>query len=220
MATGAASASSAASWPATPGRASWSRPRWAAGRAETRALHAGKLPRLDDRSRVNLGTDRLDLVQLHSPPTAVFARTPLCRRARHAGSRGLHRGIRGERGTSDQALTAIARPAWPGADHPERVPAQAAWTVLLRRPRRVSASRAVPLASGLLSAGTPGHHVRCRRPPQLQPHGEAFDVGETFSGVGLERAPTRRPSSRPITGGLPGGHPAQWALRGSSSSPA
>ena len=26
-----------------------------------------------DRSRVNLGTDRLDLVQLHCPPTAVFA---------------------------------------------------------------------------------------------------------------------------------------------------
>src|SRR5690348_2380163 len=48
-------------------------------------------------------------------------------------------------------------------------------------------------------------------------HGEAFDVGETFSGVGLEAGADAAAEFAALvnsgTGGLHGGTPAQWALR-------
>ena len=63
-----------------------------------------------DRSRVNLGVDTLDLVQLHCPPTAVYTNDAGVRRPRHPGRRGTHRVLRRERRDRGQALTAIARP--------------------------------------------------------------------------------------------------------------
>ena len=50
-----------------------------------------------DRSRRNLGVDRLDLVQLHCPPTPVYRRRRGLRRAGHPRRRGRHRGVRRER---------------------------------------------------------------------------------------------------------------------------
>jgi aryl-alcohol dehydrogenase-like predicted oxidoreductase len=73
----------------------------------------------------------------------------------------------------------------------------------------------VPLASGLLSG-------RYTRDTTFAPddhrsynaHGEAFDVGETFSGVGLEAGVDAAAEFAAITRALPGqGTPAQWALR-------
>src|SRR4029079_13021471 len=72
----------------------------------------------------------------------------------------------------------------------------------------------VPLAPGLL----PGVYTKnttfaADDHRNYNAHGEAFDVGETFSGVGLEAGPYGAACFAAITGGLPGGTPAQWALR-------
>ena len=138
-----------------------------------------------DRSRANLGVDRLDLVQLHCPPTPVYGCDALydALDTLVAEERIAAYGVSVE--TCAEALAAIARPGWPPADHLQRVPAQAA---------RPGAARGlggrggiivrVPLASGLLAARytldttfASDDHRNYNR------HGEAFDVGETFSGV-------------------------------------
>ncbi|GGQ54054.1 oxidoreductase [Couchioplanes caeruleus subsp. azureus] len=153
-----------------------------------------------DRSRANLGVDTLDLVQLHCPPAAVLhteavydALDTLVQEKRVAAW-----GVSVE--TTDEALAAIARPGTASVQiilnalrlKPlERVlpAAQQAGVGIIAR---------VPLASGLLSGrydehtsfGADDHRTYNR-------HGEAFDVGETFSGVdfgtGLEAVRRLRP---------------------------
>jgi aryl-alcohol dehydrogenase-like predicted oxidoreductase len=139
-----------------------------------------------DRSRVNLGVDRLDLVQLHCPPTPVYSSGAVydALDTLVAEDRIAAYGVSVE--TSDQALTAIARPG------------VASVQIILNAFRRKPLDRVlpaavaagvgiiarVPLASGLLSGRytldtvfAPDDHRTFNR------HGEAFDVGETFSGV-------------------------------------
>jgi aryl-alcohol dehydrogenase-like predicted oxidoreductase len=139
-----------------------------------------------DRSRANLGVDRLDLVQLHCPPTAVFSSDAVydALDTLVAEEAIAAYGVSVE--TADQALTAIARPgvasvqiilnAFRRKPLEQVLPAAAAAGVgIIAR---------VPLASGLLSgrytldtAFAADDHRNFNR------HGEAFDVGETFSGV-------------------------------------
>jgi aryl-alcohol dehydrogenase-like predicted oxidoreductase len=139
-----------------------------------------------DRSRRNLGVDTLDLVQLHCPPTPVFAddRVFDALDALVAEGRTAAYGVSVE--TVDEALRAIARP--------EVATVQIILNVFRRKPlERVLAAATdagvgiiarVPLASGLLSGkydettrfAADDHRSFNRR-------GEAFDVGETFSGV-------------------------------------
>src|SRR5215472_2610091 len=173
-----------------------------------------------DRSRVNLGTDRLDLVQLHCPPTAVFASDAVFDALDTLVSedRIAVYGVSVE--TSDQALTAIARPGVASV--------QIILNAFLPKPldRVLPAAAAagvgiiarVPLASGLLS----GRYTRDTRfaaddHRNYNAHGEAFDVGETFSGVGLAAGADAAAEFAAMfnsgTGGLPEGTPAQWALR-------
>ncbi|MGW4500925.1 aldo/keto reductase [Micromonospora sp. NPDC004336] len=142
-----------------------------------------------DRSRANLGVDVLDLVQLHCPPSAVFADDAvfdaldtLVAEERVAGY-----GVSVE--TCEQALTAIARPGVASVQiilnalrHKplERVlPAAAA--------AGVSVVARVPLASGLLSGRYDEHTTFAADDHRsYNRHGEAFDVGETFSGVDFD----------------------------------
>ncbi|MCZ7419783.1 MULTISPECIES: aldo/keto reductase [unclassified Micromonospora] len=142
--------------------------------------------RWTDRSRTNLGVDTLDLVQLHCPPTAVFgtdevfdALDTLVTEKRIAAY-----GVSVE--TCDEALTAIARPGV--------VSVQIILNALRHKPlERVlpAASAAgvgiiarVPLASGLLSGRYDEHTTFAADDHRnYNRHGEAFDVGETFSGV-------------------------------------
>ncbi|WP_119727224.1 aldo/keto reductase [Thermomonospora amylolytica] len=167
-----------------------------------------------DRSRGNLGVDRLDLVQLHCPPTPVFssdavfdALDTLVEEERIAAY-----GVSVE--TCDQALTAIARPG--------TATVQIILNAFRQKPlERVLPAAAeagvgiiarVPLASGLLSgryrhdtAFGPDDHRTFNR------HGEAFDVGETFSGVDYD---TGVEAAREFSAlALPGATPAQTALR-------
>ena len=142
-----------------------------------------------DRSRANLGTDTLDLVQLHCPPTPVYSLDAVydALDTLVAEQRIAAYGVSVE--TCDQALTAIARPgvatvqiilnAFRRKPLEQVLPtAEAAGVGIIAR---------VPLASGLLSGRythdmtfAAGDHRSYNR------HGEAFDAGETFSGVDFD----------------------------------
>ncbi|MEV4711011.1 aldo/keto reductase [Micromonospora sp. NPDC049374] len=142
--------------------------------------------RWTDRSRTNLGMDTLDLVQLHCPPTAVFAADEVfdALDTLVAEKRIAAYGVSVE--TCDEALTAIARPGVASVQiilnalrHKplERVlpAASAAGVGIIAR---------VPLASGLLSGRYDEHTTFAADDHRnYNRHGEAFDVGETFSGV-------------------------------------
>jgi aryl-alcohol dehydrogenase-like predicted oxidoreductase len=170
-----------------------------------------------DRSRVNLGVDTLDLVQLHCPPTAVFASDEVFDAldtlvAEHAIAAY---GVSVE--TSGQALTAIARPGLASV--------QIIFNAFRRKPldqvlpaaaaAGVGIIARVPLASGLLSGRyTRDTQFAATDHRNFNRHGEAFDVGETFSGVdydaGVEAA---REFAALAQDWDPAATPAQAALR-------
>ncbi len=166
-----------------------------------------------DRSRANLGTDMLDLVQLHCPPAPVYSLDAVydALDTLVAERRIAAYGVSVE--TCDEALTAIARPgvatvqiilnAFRRKPLEQVLPAaQAAGVGIIAR---------VPLASGLLSGRyshdtvfAAGDHRSYNR------HGEAFDAGETFSGVDFD---TGVDAAREFAAlALPGATPAQAAL--------
>lgn len=142
-----------------------------------------------DRSLRNLDIERLDLVQMHCPPTEVYYRPEvfesledLCKAGKIA-----HYGVSVEK--VEEALKAI--------EYPGVVSVQIIFNMFRQRPaelffkeakrRNIAVIVRVPLASGLLSgkitAATsfaPDDHRNFNR------HGEAFDVGETFAGVPFE----------------------------------
>ena len=168
----------------------------------------------NDRSRENLGVERLDLVQLHCPPTAVIEDDALFAALDDlvAEERIGAYGVSVE--TCDQALAAIARPGVATVQiilnafrlkPVERVLPAA-------REAGVGIIARVPLASGLLSGRydsattfTADDHRTYNR------HGEAFDAGETFSGVDFE---TGLEAVRRLASLVPAGASmAQWALR-------
>ena len=142
-----------------------------------------------DRSRKNLGTDTLDLVQLHCPPTPVYSSTEVYDALDTLVSEGAIRnyGVSVER--TDEALEAIRRAGTASVQIilnafrlkplDEVLPAaKAAGVGIIAR---------VPLASGLLTgkytkdtAFAEDDHRNYNRT------GSAFDVGETFSGVDYE----------------------------------
>jgi aryl-alcohol dehydrogenase-like predicted oxidoreductase len=142
-----------------------------------------------DRSRTNLGVEVLDLVQLHCPPTSVFSddRVFDALETLVAEQRIAAYGVSVE--TCQEALAAIARP--------NVATVQIILNVFRRKPLErvlpaaveagVGIIARVPLASGLLSGKydesttfAPGDHRTYNR------QGQAFDVGETFSGVPFE----------------------------------
>lgn len=142
-----------------------------------------------DRSRANLGADTLDLVQLHCPPTAVIEseRTYDALDTLVAEGAIARYGVSVE--TADQALAAIARPGVASVQIILNAFRLKPLDAVL--PAAVEAGVAiiarVPLASGLLS----GRYTRDTTFADndhrtFNRHGEAFDVGETFSGVDFE----------------------------------
>ncbi|MFF2521234.1 aldo/keto reductase [Streptomyces liangshanensis] len=143
----------------------------------------------NDRSRANLGTDTLDLVQLHCPPPAVIASDAvydaldtLVDERRIAAY-----GVSVE--TCAEALAALARPgvasvqiilnAFRLKPLEEVLPAA--------REAGVGIVARVPLASGLLSGKYTKDTVFAADDHRTyNRHGEAFDQGETFSGIDYE----------------------------------
>ncbi|GHH69042.1 aldo/keto reductase [Streptomyces sulfonofaciens] len=140
----------------------------------------------NDRSRRNLGVDRLDLVQLHCPPTPVYssgevydALDTLVAEERIAGY-----GVSVE--TCEEALTAIARPGVASVQIILNAFRMKPLEKVLPAAREagVAIIARVPLASGLLSGRYTKDTVFAADDHRTyNRHGEAFDQGETFSGV-------------------------------------
>ena len=142
-----------------------------------------------DRSRANLQTDVLDLVQLHCPPDDVFTDDEVFDALDTLVSEQRIRAYGVSVETCAQALTAIARPgvatvqiilnAFRQKPLDEVLPAavEAGVGIIAR----------VPLASGLLS-GKYRHDTTFAADDHrnFNRRGEAFDVGETFAGVDFD----------------------------------
>ena len=168
----------------------------------------------NDRSRQKLGIDTLDLVQLHCPPPAVYSDQRVFDVLDEMVDEGRmkHYGVSVE--TVEEAMTALERP--------NLATIQIILNVFRRKPleevlpaakeKGVGIIARVPLASGLLSGKftkdttfAPQDHRTYNR------HGEAFDQGETFSGVPYEVGVQ---AAQEFVELVPEGFtPAQYALR-------
>ncbi|HEU5110718.1 MAG TPA: aldo/keto reductase [Micromonosporaceae bacterium] len=167
-----------------------------------------------DRSRANLGMDTLDLVQLHCPPTPVYAIDAVFDALDSLvdTKRIAAYGVSVER--CDEALAAIARPGVASVQivlNPLRhkpledvlpAAAEAGVGVIAR----------VPLASGLLSGRYDENTTFAEDDHRnYNRHGEAFDVGETFAGVDYATGLAAVRRLRDVV--PPGATMAQFALR-------
>ncbi|WP_103955507.1 aldo/keto reductase [Nonomuraea solani] len=140
----------------------------------------------NERSRRNLGVDTLDLVQLHCPPAPVYSTDAVYDALDTLVSEKKIAAYGVSVETCDEALTAIARPgvatvqiilnAFRLKPLEQVLPAaRAAGVGIIAR---------VPLASGLLSGKYDEHTTFAADDHRTyNRRGEAFDVGETFSGV-------------------------------------
>ncbi|KQV80609.1 aldo/keto reductase [Massilia sp. Root351] len=167
-----------------------------------------------ERSLVNLQTDCLDLVQLHCPPPAIYYQPEVFGFMDQLVADGKirHYGVSVEK--VEEGLKAI--------EYPNVQSVQIIYNIFRQRPsalffaeakrRQVGVIARVPLASGLLAgkmnaatAFAADDHRAFNR------NGEAFDKGETFSGVPYEVALAAVEEIRSL---LPGGVAmAQFALR-------
>ncbi len=142
-----------------------------------------------ERSLANLQVDTLDLVQLHCPPTDLyyvpqaFAALDDLKRAGKLRDYGV---------SVERVEEAIKALEYPGV-----VSIQIIYNIFRQRPHEllfelarkhnVAIIARVPLASGLLSGKFRADTVfEATDHRQFNRHGEAFDVGETFSGVPYE----------------------------------
>jgi aryl-alcohol dehydrogenase-like predicted oxidoreductase len=142
-----------------------------------------------DRSRRNLGTDQLDLVQLHCPPTAVYSHDEVYDALDTLVADGVigHYGVSVE--TTDEALTAISRRGTASVQiilNAFRLkPLE--YVLPAAQQAGVGIIARVPLASGLLSGKyTVDTQFAESDHRSYNRDGSAFDVGETFSGVDYE----------------------------------
>ena len=167
-----------------------------------------------DRSRANLGVDALDLVQLHTPTTAVYSTDAVFDALDTLVEEGRIAAYGVSVETRAEALTAIARPGVASVQIILNMLRLGPLEQVLPAARAagVGVIARVPLASGLLSGRyderttfAPTDHRTFNR------HGEAFDVGETFSGVDFRTGLDAVRRLAPLV--PPGATMAQFALR-------
>jgi len=149
----------------------------------------GNLESFVGRSIRNLGVDSIDLLQLHCPPTEVYYRPEVFRTLDALKQKGKIRyyGVSVEK--VSEALKAL--------EYPDLQSVQIIFNMFRLKPaaeffpeakkRNVGVITRVPLASGLLTGKMTSQiefpeddHRNFNR------FGQAFDVGETFSGVDFE----------------------------------
>ncbi len=172
------------------------------------------LTRFVDQSLGNLGTDAIDLLQLHCPPTEVYYMPETFGVLDDLVAQGKlrHYGVSVEK--VEEALKAI--------EYPNVKTVQIIYNIFRQRPaelffkqaqqRQVGILARVPLASGMLTG-------KLKRESQFAAddhrafnrHGESFDRGETFSGVDYE---TGLAAVDALRGLVPAGQTlTQFALR-------
>jgi aryl-alcohol dehydrogenase-like predicted oxidoreductase len=176
--------------------------------------NAQNLTRFVERSLRNLETDCLDLVQLHCPPTEVYYRPEVFGILDDLAQAGKIRyyGVSVEK--LEEALKAI--------EYPGVQTVQIIFNMFRHRPaelffpeakrRQVGILTRVPLASGLLT----GKMTRQTTFPEddhrnFNRQGQAFDRGETFSGVDFETGLQAVEELKALV--PPGATMAQLALR-------
>jgi aryl-alcohol dehydrogenase-like predicted oxidoreductase len=154
-----------------------------------------------DRSLKNLETERIDLLQLHCPPTEVYYMPETFGILEDMVKQGKiqYYGVSVEK--VEEALKAI--------EYPNVISVQIIFNIFRQRPaelffeeakkRQIAIIVRVPLASGLLT----GKMQRDTTFPKddhrnFNRYGEAFDRGETFSGVDFETGLTAVDELRPL----------------------
>lgn len=176
--------------------------------------NAENLNRFVERSLKNLDTDCIDLVQLHCPPTDVYYRPEVFGALDDMVRAGKikYYGVSVER--VEEALKAIE---YPGVQSVQIIfnmfrhrPAELFFAEAQRR--EVGILARVPLASGLLTGKMTRQTTFAENDHRsFNRYGQAFDVGETFSGVDYEAGLEAVEAIRAL---LPeGATMAQFALR-------
>src|SRR5476651_2255463 len=149
----------------------------------------GNLTSFIERSLRNLDADAIDLLQLHCPPTEVYYMPEVFGILDDLVKAGKLRNYGVSVEKVEQALKAI--------EFPKVQSVQIIFNIFRQRPselffheaqkKKVGILARVPLASGMLSG-----KITCQSKfakddhRQFNRHGEAFDRGETFSGVDFE----------------------------------
>ena len=167
-----------------------------------------------DRSLQNLGVERLDLVQLHCPPTPVYSDGALFAALDAIKRKGKIADFGVSVETVEEARTAIRQPGV--------VSVQIIYNLFRMKPAEVFFPEAkaaniaviarVPLASGLLTGKMSREsQFAADDHRSFNRNGEAFDKGETFSGVPFEVALEAVEELRPLV--PEGATMAAFALR-------
>ena len=169
-----------------------------------------------DRSRRNLGVDRLDLIQLHCPPSTVYSHDAVYDALDTLVADGVVAAYGVSVETCDEALTAISRRG--------TATVQLILNAFRHKPLDfvLPAARAagvgiivrVPLASGLLSGKYTAQTTFADSDHRsYNRDGSAFDVGETFAGVDFETGVSAAQEFARLAEALPfEATPAQAAL--------
>ncbi|MCC9136046.1 aldo/keto reductase [Pontibacter silvestris] len=173
-----------------------------------------KLAGYVEQSLRNMKTDTIDLIQLHCPPTEVYSRPEIFEAFERLKEQGKIRNLGVSVELVDEALMAMK--------YPNVTTVQVIFNMFRLKPSEELFARAkennigiiarVPLASGLLTGKmssqttfNPEDHRNFNR------NGEAFDKGETFSGVDFDLGLEAVEELKRI---FPGQEPlAAWALR-------
>ena len=144
-----------------------------------------------DRSLSNLNIETIDLLQMHCPPTEVYSSDHTFEMLDYLVGKGKIQNYGFSVETVDQALECIKKP--------QTKSIQVIFNIFRQKPaeelfkiakeKKVAIIVRVPLASGLLSGKfdknssfAPDDHRN------YNINGDAFDVGETFSGVNYSKA--------------------------------
>lgn len=167
-----------------------------------------------ERSLKNLDVEALDLVQLHCPPTQVYYMPEVFGTLDDLAAAGKikYYGVSVEK--VEEAIKAI--------EYPNVQSVQIIFNIFRQRPeeiffdlaklRRVGILARVPLASGLLTGKmTRQSTFAADDHRNFNRYGQAFDRGETFSGVDYDTALEAVEQLRPLV--PPGATMAQFALR-------
>jgi aryl-alcohol dehydrogenase-like predicted oxidoreductase len=167
-----------------------------------------------DRSLSNLGIDSIDLLQLHCPPTEVYSNPEVYKALDELQRKGKIRyyGVSVEK--VSEALKAI--------EYPDVQSVQIIFNMLRLKPvteffptakkRNVGILARVPLASGLLTGKITAQTQFPKEDHRnYNRNGEAFDKGETFSGVDLDQGLIAVSELKKLS--PPGLTVAQFALR-------
>ncbi len=173
-----------------------------------------RLTKYVEESLQSMGLETIDLIQLHCPPTEVYRRPEIFEAFERLKEQGkiLNMGVSVE--LVDEALMAM--------QYPNVATIQVIFNMFRLKPREQFFAKArenncgiiarVPLASGLLTGKMnketsfgPGDHRNFNR------NGEAFDKGETFSGVDFDLGLEAVEELKKL---FPGQEPlSAWAIR-------